>query len=99
MSTESIETLIAAVIGIILLSLLATIFKFARMYVSDLRFYRACGWDYARESGNVLRCGRRKNSPKMSGRVKLWFGYPVVIAALATLSAVIAAMVLVSLPA
>ena len=75
--------IVAGIIVVFLSSLLVMIWKVSSLFAADIRFYKAHDWDFSRDTENVIRWGRFKSSPKMSGQTKIYFGYPMFILALA----------------
>ncbi len=74
--------IVAGIVVVFLLSLLFMFWKISKVYSSDIQFYKANNWDFSQESENVIRWGRFESSPKMSGRAKIFFGYPMFLLAL-----------------
>ena len=76
--------IVAGIIVVFLLSLLVMIWKISKLYSADIQFYKANKWDFSRDSENIIRWGRFSSSPKMSGRAKIYFGYPMFLLALSS---------------
>lgn len=74
--------IVAGIIVVFLLSLVVMIWKVSKLFSADIQFYKANNWDFLRDSENIIRWGRFSSSPKMSGRAKIYFGYPMFLLAL-----------------
>ena len=75
---------------IITVCLLAALVMILRSWISDLIFYRSCGWDFSKDNDFQMFWGADGAiGDRMSNKVRVLFGYPFLIFITLTLISII----------